>query len=746
MNTSEGTHVAQAESERNAAAENWAAYQNGLDAGHLKYLESAKKHDNYFVGDQWEDGDVAALDSEGRPHQTVNLVLSTINAAMGQHIKNRQELTFVPKGGNAADDVATVLTQVVKHIEVSNQSKWVEQTVFADGLIEDRGYFDIRIDFSDNVFGEVRETALNPRDVVLPPGASEYDPKTWPEVITTRWLTIDEISVLYGKAKADEVRAVAMGGNYGYDSIEYRKQTFGNDNGFGGAYIHHTPQRQDAVHRVRIIERQHRKLASTRYFVDPQQGDMRQIPENWDEERVQQFVAAFNLSIIEKPERKVRWTVSADSVLLYDGWSLYKNFTVIPFFPNFRRGRPFGLVKNLCSPQDTLNKVTSQELHVVNTTANSGWTFESGTLVNMDAVGLAAAGAKTGLVLEHAKGTNAPQKILPNQVPAGLSQVALKAEGHFNTISGIEGLLYGSGSTDKSGRAMREGRDTGAMQMETVFDNLAKTRFYRGEQILSLIQQFYTEERVIRVTLMDELGDDVQQDITVNQATPAGAILNDLTLGEYTVNVSSIQDSDSVQDIVFDQARELREIGVPIPNYVMVESSRLPNRKAVAEIVKRLENLAEPTEEEAQIASMQQQLQMMMLENTARELAAKAAEREANAQLLMAKTQTELQQPQLEAGKLGSQLRADMERLAAELQQKREEMQTRLRISAEKNAANTMTAQIGSMTKRVDFASREREKIADIAARTMESSAKLAAAKETAKAKPAAKPKPKTKR
>ncbi|MCH8950161.1 MAG: hypothetical protein IIB87_07285 [Chloroflexi bacterium] len=84
-----------------------------------------------------------------------------------------------------------------------------------------------------------------------------------------------------------------------------------------------------------------------------------------------------------------------------------------------------------------LNKITSQELHVVNTTANSGWIFEAGSLINMDADELQKVGARTGLVLEHKAGSAPPTKIVPNQVPAGLSAIGIKAQIFFRTVSGI---------------------------------------------------------------------------------------------------------------------------------------------------------------------------------------------------------------------------------------------------------------------------------------------------------------------
>jgi hypothetical protein len=106
--------------------------------------------------------------------------------------------------------------------------------------------------------------------------------------------------------------------------------------------------------------------------VYPKTGESRPIPEQWDEGRVKYVAKEFGLHIIKKLVRRIRWTVTADNVVLHDDWSPYKHFTIVPYFPYFRRGVTIGLVENLIDPQELLNKSESQNLHIVNTTANSG--------------------------------------------------------------------------------------------------------------------------------------------------------------------------------------------------------------------------------------------------------------------------------------------------------------------------------------------------------------------------------------
>ncbi len=101
------------------------------------------------------------------------------------------------------------------------------------------------------------------------------------------------------------------------------------------------------------------------FYLDPVTGDMREVPYNWSKKKREQFADQFGLDILEKTVRKVRWTVTADTVVLFDDWSPYKHFTLVPYFPYFRRGKPFGMVRNLLAPQEQLNNIPSQVLHIV---------------------------------------------------------------------------------------------------------------------------------------------------------------------------------------------------------------------------------------------------------------------------------------------------------------------------------------------------------------------------------------------
>lgn len=699
----------QAEADQQAANRNWRAYVRARDNGHLDWLKIAKKCDQYYTGDQWEKDVTDDLDGQQRPHSTINMVLSTVNSILGEHIRQRQEILFSPRGKGATEDVAAALSFVAKQIQYNNKSHWCEQQVVADGLVEDRGYYDMRIDFSDNVQGEVREIALDPRDVLLDAGAKEYDPNTWKEVIRTRWLTPDEIAVFYGRKKADQLTERAVSARFSSDSVEFETghRPYGAQEGSEFADDTLDPDEVRRVRRIRIIERQWKKFARGVYFVDPEEGDLRRVPDNWDEERSIGHAAKFGLDMIERPELRIRWTVSADDILLYDEWSLYNRFTVIPFFPYFRRGKPTGLVRHLLSPQDMLNKITSQELHVVNTTANSGWIFESGSLINMDTDDLEKVGARTGLILEYKKGSTPPIKIQPNQVPSGLDHIATKAQIFFRNVSGLpETFVSGQSSREISGVAFDKQNQAGSGSLDVVWDNLAKTRQYRAEFMLELIQQWYTETRLIQVTELDEDGHEVSRDMEVNvgevdQETAEEQILNNLALGEYSVIVTSQPHYAAVQDEEFAQLLEMRNAGIAIPDWAIVEVSRHRNKKEIAEVIKKIQGMSDPTPEEIQMQLEAQKLALMGQQAQVRGLIADAMNKEAQAQLALAKAKGEEQKPFVEMQKMGVELRAKLEAMNTELEKSIREIEARLAISREKNETIRFEAQMESMTRRL---------------------------------------------
>jgi len=655
------------------AAANWTAFQRALTSGHESYLRQARKFNAYYLGEQWAKEDLDKLDEQGRPALTLNEVLQIVNTVHGQYSATRADIVTRPKRNGANDAIANSLTRLIDHIlEENDFHDRVEPQVFDDGIIEDRGFFDVRLDFSENMLGEVRITAVDPRTVIIDPGASDYDPSTWGEVWRDRWLSLDDIELFYGKDKRRSVTAVAADPQSTFGERSVRYETYGEDS----PWVPTDARDERRVKSVRVIERQYRRLAMVREFVHLITGEARPVPEDWEEARVQAVARAHQLGVRKRMQKRVRWTVSADHVLLHDDWSPYDDFTIIPYFPLFRRGRPSGLVRHIVDPQDQLNKVESQGLHIINTTANSGWVVEAGSLVNMSTEELEERGAETGLVLVYAKNRQPPAKIEPNTIPTGLENYSQKALGYIQGIPGAAGLLGQQPKAEVSGVALEQSQSRALMGLQVVFDNLNFTRKLLARRVMRVVQKHYTEPRVFHITDWRD-PEAPQQEVAINQQA-AGAIVNDITVGEYEVVVATAPARETFQETQFAEALQLREAGVNIPDHHIILASHLQGKRKIAEEVKQLAGLGDPTPEQQQMA----ELQMQMLQLQAAELEAKVGELQARTQLQRAKAQTEVAGEQREMLDLQAQYQMEAERLRADLQKKMADLQNKLQLAA----------------------------------------------------------------
>ena len=481
---------------RDVAKTQWTAFVRARDHGHVEYQHRAAEQNRYYCSQQWAEEDLAELREAGRPALTLNLTTSTVNTILGEQISRRAQAVFKPRRGTD-QDLADVLTKIHAQIMESNRYEWVEQAVFEDSVVMDgRGYFDVRISFDDHWFGEVSIEHTDPLDIVIDPDARSDDPKEWGEFFRMRWLTLEQIEVAYGKAKARQCKRMGdVGFEWGSDlEIFRREQSFGGYEGMPvQAELEGINADENRIRLYLVVERQYRKPSRVRVFLDPERGDERTVPNSWSAERVQRHAEEEGLVVLERVQRRVRWTVTCGMVLLHDEWSPYDEFTIVPCFAFFRPGHPFGPIRLIMSPQDMLNKTSSQILHIVNSMANSGWTVPEDSLVDMEPTDLEEHGAKTGLVIVHRKGDeNKPEKIQPNQVPQGLQQIFTDQVGLLKEVSGVSDAMRGTPHPRVSGVALETQQARSSVMMQIPLANLAKARQRVVERVLHLVQTFLT--------------------------------------------------------------------------------------------------------------------------------------------------------------------------------------------------------------------------------------------------------------
>jgi hypothetical protein len=523
-------------------------------------------------------------------------------------------------------------------------------------------------------------------------------------------MTLDDVEAHYGKAKRKEVESIGITEHtFGEDSVRYEgTRTFGDDD-FG--WQSESQFNDDkTIRSVRVIERQWRKLTTLRWFVDQETGDMKPIPDGLPDDRAEEIARVAGLSIMRRVGKRIRWTVTVDNAVLMDEWSPYRSFTIVPYFPFFRKGRTSGVVKQLLDPQEQFNKMESQMLHIVNTTANSGWTAEEGSLHNMTTEELEERGAETGLVIIHKRGTNPPAKIEPNKIPTGLDRLATRAQYNVAGIAGVDGLVK-LPTREVSGVALSEIQQSGLLQVDVPFDALKRTRHLVANKVLELVQDFYTETRVLRVTIGDGLSTQ-DEELIINAVNSAGQLVNDVTIGEYDIVIGTRPMRENYEDSQFANALQMREAGVLVPDDVVIRHSQLDNKDQIADRVASLQGVAPPTPEEIEIAQKQQAIEMRAMELEVSRMEGEVFELQARARQEFAKAQQLEGEAQMQAMELALNYRQKEKELMAKIQMFYDNLNNKLQLAGihaqNKREVTALTEMNKHSMKELDVLSRPR--------------------------------------
>lgn len=612
-----------AQNEKLTADENRARYEYGRDRGHAQFCQEVRRLEDLYMGggSQWEADDRQKVEEDGRLALEFNEIMPAVNAAVGYQIENRMDIGFRPRGGMATQELANVLGKVAMQVADNTELHWKETEVFSDGLIQRAGYFDIRVEFDDSMRGEARIEVVDPMDVIPDPDAKTYDPNGWGDVIRLRWLSLDEIEALYGKearVKAEQGTQSLNEADHGDDDKTEPRNKFGDSN--TGSRQYDVQRRDRHMARVRVIDRQKWVYKMAQVIVSPDTGDVRVI-EDMGPEMQAKLLAAGGI-LTKRMAKRVRWIVTTYDAVLHEDWSPYPFFTLVPYFPYFRRGRRRSMVDGAAGPQQALNKAVSKYLDIMNTQSNSGWIVEENSLVDMEPEDLEERGSQNGLVVVFRKGSTPPKKIDPAPIPAGLDRmidrlgVVLKE----NTVPDAARGVQDHG--EESGVAVQSRQYAARKQLAIPLDNLARTRKMLARRLVWIIQNYYDDERIYRITKPNPItGQPEDEVLRVNVLDPAlGVIHNDLTIGEYDVAISEQPMQAAFEDGQWDQLIKMKEIGVPVPDSAIIRASAYSEKNDL------LQQMAEQGQQKDPLVEAEVALKQAQTEKTQTEKVAKAVE------------------------------------------------------------------------------------------------------------------------
>ena len=570
------------------------------EGGHTAFLRDAEVAQRYYASQQMSAADINKRTNEGRLSFAVNEIFRTINAVRGELTNLSTDMRYDPKGGGAAEEVASVLNKLSAHVDRMNKSYMVDDIVRLHGLLLGRGYWELRVDFDDNLEGTIKRTWKRPQNVVLDADITSPDPNDWDRVFTTEVVSQNDIANMYGKRLAGDLAGWPLAN---FISAEDRTLAASlgmtmpmRDGGFD-------PSRKD-LKQYRLISEQYREYKNKEFFIDLQSGDTREIPENWDDDRVAYVREQYGYGVVMRKAKTVRWRVVCNDRVLHDEDSPYKHFTIVPFMPYFLDGYAMSLFQALKGPQDMLNYTVNEELHILGTTSHSGWKIKAGSLKNMTSRQLEQKGAKNGLVLEL-DDPNDAERITPGQPASGFENLGNRSRQWISEIANVTPAMLGSQGQYAPGKGMDSQLSRAPVNLSAALTAYQFSMNLIAEVKLNLFQTYYTETRTFRIANSD-LG--TSEEVTINQPDAYGEIANNLMVGEYTVRMMPTTSRTAADEFAFEELLQLKEIGITVPNSLFVAASSIQGKQEFADVLRAANNgEVSPEEQRAQQLALELQ-------------------------------------------------------------------------------------------------------------------------------------------
>ncbi len=598
------------------------------------WAELAKECVDFVEGRQWTEEEKSSLDSEGRPHLRFNKIARLLRLVIGYHRNNRIDLAAIPgHTGESSEEVAKIITKTFKQISDSNELPYVDGEVFLDGITTGRGYFDDRLDFSENDFGEIKTESVDPFTVYLDADGDKYDVSKCNIVQVSKWLSLDEIERTYGKKASELVSGYVGGKNWNMfpvygdeDSQEVhpvRKygmeedELLGELSAFHGLFMDYFV---DTSHKnIRCIDSQYWESTVSDVFIDLETGDKSIVPPTWNKERIQKALfyaeqVGNPLIIQRRSVRRVRWTVIIGDLIVSDSWSPYKSFTIRGYFPYHRRGHTMGMIEDLIDPQKEINKRRSHQIEIVGRSANSGYMYHQDALTPDQKRNLENNGSSPGFNFEH-KGEGDKKPTIINNSPSLNAEKLLadESERDMKDISGINEAALGNLDIGQSGKAIENRQKQAVIGLQMYMDNFARTKKLQGIKQLEIIQKHYTEQRMIRI---QGEGNEPSEEILLNERVSdpgTGAIkeiLNNVNIGKYSIVIDEIPLSASFKEAQFEELLLIFEKLGPVGSALaetapdlLMDMSSIPRKE------EWIERIKQATDKVQQEQSMDQQSQ-----------------------------------------------------------------------------------------------------------------------------------------
>ena len=636
------------------------------------YLEREKQSTNrlemamdvdFYDNMQWDPDDAQLLRDRGQMPLVFNEVAPMVDWIIGTQRRARVDWKVLPR---AEDDVksADIKTKVLKYVADVNRVAYNRSRAFDDAVKAGVGWLDDgpRDDPTQDILYSKYEDW---RNVLWDSSGYDHDLTDGRYIFRWRWVDEDIACMMFPERKAQILRAAqdhAHNNDRNWEEDGWQSPSDNTSTGKRGQLLASgSGLAIDATRRrVKLIESQYRMPVKTKIVAS---GPMKGAFFNPADTTMADAIAQHRSQLVDRIMMRVHVAVFTETDMLSRSVSIarHNRFSLTPVWC-YRRGRdrlPYGVIRRVRDIQMDLNKRASKALFMLNT---NQIIVDEGAVADLDELRDEADRPDGMIVKKQGK-----EVIIRRDTDAATGQIqmmTLDAQS-IQKSAGVSQENMGRQTNAVSGEAIKARQLQGSVVTTEPFDNLRLATQIQGEKQLSLAEQFYTEEKVIRLTGAKGAIEWIHVNKPETQADGSVRYLNDITASMADFVVSEQDFAGTLRQVMFDSLNNMAQRLPPEVSLrlltIATEFSDLPNKDEIANQIRQMTGDRDPGKEltpeemQQQEQQMQQQQEAMQLQRETAMTAldeARAKVREINARA--AKLETEVSNA-LEAGAVGGQ-------------------------------------------------------------------------------------------
>lgn len=613
--------------------------------------------DDFVDGIQWSDDDRAILLERGQSPLVFNEILPAVQWVLGTEKRTRLDYKVLPREDDDREG-ATTKTKLIKYIDDVNKASFARSRAFESAVRTGVGWLEIGVR-ADAEKEPIYVRNESWRNVWYDSLSVEPDLSDARYLFRSKIIDLDLAIILFPE-KENALRAASSARDQlatqadddFYDSALYFDSGTTNISDALGASL---GQREV----VRLVECWYREPAQIQIVRGlPKFEGMEYDQSNQD--MAQAVNEEYSATIYNAVRMKVRIATFIDGgTLCQDMPTPYRHnrFPLIPVW-GYRRGRdnaPYGVVRNARDPQEDLNKRKSKALFLLSVNRT---VMDEGAVDNLDDYEEEAAKPNAIIVKKSGK-----ELKIENNVQLAEEHVMLanQSADYVRQAGGVTGENLGMETNATSGKAILARQNQGSVTTASLFDNLRLAMQLVGENTLSLVEQFYSYEKIVRIA--GERGD--MEFIGINQMQDDGSMLNDITASQADFVISEQDHRESMRTAMFEQMMDMiskldSQTAMSFLDLVF-EWSDLPGKDEMVRRIRQINGQPDPDDPGAQEAAEQLQEQKAQESEQAAEMEQRTiAARISKDEAAASKTQADAQKTKVEAMKAALEAAIEM--------------------------------------------------------------------------------------